>query len=192
MCLLSLKLIAFRLMYLSKEFHFFGKILFLGNSQEIQDFTRQSARGKRLILERQPRSHLPSSSSSSSSSAIIISKNRKSRLKQEDELKRRKSKWSSFNNNNINIATRKMNKRPNINNNHNEKKLHFHVTYWMFYPFSEGKAVCVMDLGFLGSWPIPSLAGTCLGTFKEYGSHVGDWEHVSLYFQVRIHPFIKI
>ena len=55
----------------------------------------------------------------------------------------------------------------------------------MFYPFSEGKAVCVVDLGFLGSWPIPSLAGTCLGSLKEYGSHVGDWEHVSLYFEVR-------
>ena len=65
-----------------------------------------------------------------------------------------------------------------------QKPLHFHVTYWMFYPFSEGKAVCVLDLGFLGSWPIPSLGGMCLGRLKEYGSHVGDWEHVSLYFKV--------
>lgn len=62
--------------------------------------------------------------------------------------------------------------------------LHFHVTYWMFYPFSEGKAVCVMDLGFLGSWPLPRWGGVCFGQLKEYGSHVGDWEHVSLYFKV--------
>lgn len=64
------------------------------------------------------------------------------------------------------------------------QKLHFHVTYWMFYPFSEGKAVCVLDLGFFGSWPIPTVGGICLGMFKEYGNHVGDWEHMSLYFKV--------
>ncbi|CAB0036431.1 unnamed protein product [Trichogramma brassicae] len=69
-----------------------------------------------------------------------------------------------------------------------QDKLHFHVTYWMFYPFSEGKAVCVLDLGFLGSWPIPSLGGVCLGKQREYGSHVGDWEHVSLYFKGKDHP----
>lgn len=62
--------------------------------------------------------------------------------------------------------------------------LRFHVTYWMFYPFSEGKAVCVLDLGFLGSWPIPTMGGTCFGKFKDYGNHVGDWEHMSLYFEV--------
>ncbi|XP_023246281.1 uncharacterized protein LOC106647653 [Copidosoma floridanum] len=66
--------------------------------------------------------------------------------------------------------------------------LHFHVTYWMFYPYSEGKAVCVLDLGFLGSWPIPNIGGMCLGVLKEYGSHVGDWEHVSLYFKGKDHP----
>lgn len=64
------------------------------------------------------------------------------------------------------------------------RKLHFHVTYWMFYPFSEGKAVCVLDLGFFGTWPIPSMGGVCLGQMKEYGNHVGDWEHMSLYFKV--------
>lgn len=64
------------------------------------------------------------------------------------------------------------------------RKLHFHVTYWMFYPFSEGKAVCVLDLGFFGSWPIPSVGGVCMGKLKEYGNHVGDWEHMSLYFKV--------
>ncbi|KAG7200595.1 hypothetical protein KM043_001154 [Ampulex compressa] len=68
------------------------------------------------------------------------------------------------------------------------RKLHFHVTYWMFYPFSEGKAVCVLDLGFFGSWPMPTVAGTCLGLLKEYGNHVGDWEHMSLYFKGDGHP----
>lgn len=64
------------------------------------------------------------------------------------------------------------------------RKIHFHVTYWMFYPFSEGKTICVLDLGFFGSWPIPTVGGVCLGTLKEYGSHIGDWEHMSLYFKV--------
>ncbi|XP_026668405.1 uncharacterized protein LOC108623858 isoform X2 [Ceratina calcarata] len=68
------------------------------------------------------------------------------------------------------------------------RKLHFHVTYWMFYPFSEGKAVCVLDLGFFGSWPIPTVGGMCLGMLKEYGSHVGDWEHMSLYFKDANYP----
>ncbi|KAK9295643.1 hypothetical protein QLX08_010072 [Tetragonisca angustula] len=67
-------------------------------------------------------------------------------------------------------------------------KLHFHVTYWMFYPFSEGKAVCVLDLGFFGSWPIPTVGGMCLGILKEYGNHVGDWEHMSLYFKDANYP----
>lgn len=66
------------------------------------------------------------------------------------------------------------------------KRVHFHVTYWMFYPFSEGKAVCVLDLGFFGTWPIPTVGGICLGKLKEYGNHVGDWEHMSLYFKVII------
>jgi len=66
----------------------------------------------------------------------------------------------------------------------------FHVTYWMFYPFSEGKTICVLDLGFFGSWPIPTVAGRCIGTLKEYGSHIGDWEHMSLYFKVKYSIFI--
>ncbi|KZC12389.1 PREDICTED: uncharacterized protein LOC107190591 [Dufourea novaeangliae] len=68
------------------------------------------------------------------------------------------------------------------------RKQHFHVTYWMFYPFSEGKAVCVLDLGFFGSWPIPTVGGMCLGILKEYGNHVGDWEHMSLYFKDANYP----
>ncbi|XP_018398085.1 PREDICTED: uncharacterized protein LOC108776075 [Cyphomyrmex costatus] len=68
------------------------------------------------------------------------------------------------------------------------QKVHFHVTYWMFYPFSEGKTICVLDLGFFGSWPIPTIAGMCIGTLKEYGSHIGDWEHMSLYFKDNEYP----
>lgn len=56
----------------------------------------------------------------------------------------------------------------------------------MFYPFSEGKTICVLNLGFFGSWPIPTVGGVCVGTLKEYGSHIGDWEHMSLYFKVNL------
>ncbi|XP_032691003.1 uncharacterized protein LOC116853843 [Odontomachus brunneus] len=68
------------------------------------------------------------------------------------------------------------------------RKVHFHVTYWMFYPFSEGKTICVLNLGFFGSWPIPTVGSVCIGTLKEYGSHIGDWEHMSLYFKDKEHP----
>ncbi|XP_070169032.1 uncharacterized protein [Polyergus mexicanus] len=68
------------------------------------------------------------------------------------------------------------------------QKVHFHVTYWMFYPFSEGKTICVLDLGLFGSWPIPTMGGACIGTLKEYGSHIGDWEHMSLYFKDNEYP----
>lgn len=59
----------------------------------------------------------------------------------------------------------------------------FHVTYWMFYPYSQGKAMCSIDLGPFGPVPIPLIFGFCLGERKEFGSHVGDWEHVSLHFK---------
>ncbi|XP_058458762.1 uncharacterized protein LOC131435168 [Malaya genurostris] len=65
---------------------------------------------------------------------------------------------------------------------------HFHVTYWMFYPYSQGKVICTVNLGPLGPWPIPLLFGMCLGTKKEFGSHIGDWEHMSLFFRGRKEP----
>ncbi|XP_052860895.1 uncharacterized protein LOC128267966 [Anopheles cruzii] len=65
---------------------------------------------------------------------------------------------------------------------------HFHVTYWMFYPYSQGKVICTIDLGPFGPWPIPLIFGMCLGTKKEFGSHVGDWEHMSLSFRGRREP----
>jgi len=47
------------------------------------------------------------------------------------------------------------------------------VTYSLFYPFNYGKDVCVgIDTG-----------SGCLGEWKTFGNHVGDWEHVSLRLQ---------
>lgn len=70
---------------------------------------------------------------------------------------------------------------------------HFHVTYWMFYPFSQGKTVCTLNLGPLGPFPIPlvPIFNICLGTKKEFGSHVGDWEHMSLFFKGRMEPDVR-
>jgi hypothetical protein len=61
----------------------------------------------------------------------------------------------------------------------------FQVTYWMFYPYSQGKPLCVVDTGLLGTWPVPGFYAQCRGKIREYGGHVGDWEHVSLEFRVR-------
>lgn len=65
---------------------------------------------------------------------------------------------------------------------------HFHVSYWMFYPFSQGKTICTLNLGILGPIPIPLIWNVCLGTRKEFGSHVGDWEHVSIVFRGKMEP----
>lgn len=85
----------------------------------------------------------------------------------------------------INICHKK---RENIeekeNDTINNPPLHFHVTYWMFYPFSQGKSLCTFDMGRFGAWPIPKVNNQCLGNIKEFGNHVGDWEHMSLYFEV--------
>ncbi|KAG5672685.1 hypothetical protein PVAND_002795 [Polypedilum vanderplanki] len=65
---------------------------------------------------------------------------------------------------------------------------HFHVSYWMFYPYSQGKTICTLNLGPLGPIPIPLIWNICLGTKKEFGSHVGDWEHVSIVFRGKMKP----
>lgn len=80
-----------------------------------------------------------------------------------------------------------------VTSNANEKSStpeipHFHVSYWMFYPYSQGKTMCTLNLGPLGPWPIPLIFDVCLGTRKEFGSHVGDWEHMSLHFKGRMEP----
>lgn len=68
---------------------------------------------------------------------------------------------------------------------------HFHVSYWMFYPYSQGKTICTLNLGPLGPWPIPLIFNMCLGTRKEFGSHVGDWEHMSLHFKGKMEPDVS-
>lgn len=94
----------------------------------------------------------------------------------------------------------------------NEEKMlpSFHVTYWMFYPYSQvdenessfdndfilkfslqGKTMCTINLGPLGRLPIPLIFGMCLGTKKDFGSHIGDWEHMSLYFKGRSEPEVN-
>lgn len=69
---------------------------------------------------------------------------------------------------------------------------HFQVSYWMFYPYSQGKTICTLNLGPLGPIPIPLIWNMCLGTKKEFGGHVGDWEHFSLSFRGRMEPEVKI
>lgn len=68
---------------------------------------------------------------------------------------------------------------------------HFHVTYWLFYPYSQGKTMCSISLGPLGRVPIPLIFGVCLGTRKDFGSHIGDWEHMSLSFRGRAEPEVS-
>jgi len=42
--------------------------------------------------------------------------------------------------------------------------------YWAFYPYNQGKRVC------LGA----SIKGRCIGKCRWFGNHVGDWEHVTI------------
>jgi hypothetical protein len=71
---------------------------------------------------------------------------------------------------------------------------HFHVTYWMFYPYSQGKSMCTLNIPLLGPLPIPliPILNICLGTKKEFGGHVGDWEHMSLFFKGKMHPEVCV
>jgi len=46
------------------------------------------------------------------------------------------------------------------------------VIYWMFYPYNNGKVVCVGTV----------VNGTCLGDNTRFGNHVGDWEHITVRF----------
>lgn len=65
---------------------------------------------------------------------------------------------------------------------------HFHVTYWFFFPFSQGKTMCTLNISLLGPVPIPRINDHCYGSLQEFGSHVGDWEHTSFYFKGEDEP----
>ncbi|XP_059490480.1 uncharacterized protein LOC132205448 isoform X2 [Neocloeon triangulifer] len=58
----------------------------------------------------------------------------------------------------------------------------FEITFWLFFPFSQGKDICTISAGAFGPMPFPWLRKACLGKVKRYGSHLGDWEHVTLSF----------
>lgn len=60
---------------------------------------------------------------------------------------------------------------------------HFYVAFWIFYPYNEGKEICL-----LGKVPTPILFGSCIGHRKIIGNHVGDWEHMSLFFSGKPYP----
>lgn len=88
-----------------------------------------------------------------------------------------------------NLEENSIGKAPEQEANQGKGKLPgFHVTYWMFYPYSQGKTMCTVSLGPLGRIPFPAVYGYCLGNRKDIGSHVGDWEHMSLYFNGDAEP----
>jgi hypothetical protein len=46
------------------------------------------------------------------------------------------------------------------------------VIYWSFYPYNNGKSVCI---GWYSPWG-------CVGGYSTFGNHVGDWEHMTVRF----------
>ncbi len=46
------------------------------------------------------------------------------------------------------------------------------VIYWNFYPYNNGKRVCI---GWYSPWG-------CAGGYSTFGNHVGDWEHLTVRF----------
>ncbi|WP_166658097.1 Vps62-related protein [Actinokineospora alba] len=47
------------------------------------------------------------------------------------------------------------------------------IIYWMFYPYNNGKRVCIGV----------ETDGTCVGGWSTFGNHVGDWEHITVRFR---------
>ncbi|XP_017070897.1 uncharacterized protein LOC108107747 [Drosophila eugracilis] len=98
-------------------------------------------------------------------------------------------KFSGGTDSDDNLEDNSIGKAPEQDANLGKGKLPgFHVTYWMFYPYSQGKTMCTVSLGPLGRIPFPAVYGYCLGNRKDIGSHVGDWEHMSLYFNGDAEP----
>jgi Vacuolar protein sorting-associated protein 62 len=46
------------------------------------------------------------------------------------------------------------------------------IVYWAFYPYNNGKRVCI---GWYSPWG-------CAGGYSTFGNHVGDWEHFTVRF----------
>lgn len=46
------------------------------------------------------------------------------------------------------------------------------IVYWTFYPYNNGKRVCI---GWFSPWG-------CVGGYSTFGNHVGDWEHFTVRF----------
>lgn len=68
---------------------------------------------------------------------------------------------------------------------------HFTITYWFFYPYNHGKEVCTTTVWLLGRVAKPLYKGKCMGQNIVMGNHVGDWEHLSIYFEVLFAIFIQ-
>lgn len=76
--------------------------------------------------------------------------------------------------------------------------LFFTVTYWAFYPYNQGKKICFLGKKLqvnllsisiiVGKVPALTIFGKCFGHMKTIGSHVGDWEHVTLFFNGNSYP----
>lgn len=83
------------------------------------------------------------------------------------------------------VIVKKCSLRSNhVNSMHNSNSdLHFTASYWIFFPFNEGKDIC-----FIGKVPTPFLFNTCLGKKRTLGNHVGDWEHFTLLFNGQPYP----
>ena len=62
---------------------------------------------------------------------------------------------------------------------------HFTITYWFFYPYNKGKRICTTNVWLFGRMAKPLFNGQCLGQNIDMGNHVGDWEHFSIFFEVR-------